>query len=1027
MFTMRDCNCKDQLRNNCCCRPEGKSNKQCVCVTESDVLRWNAAAVAIAEIKDIVIDLDDYITRDEAQTIVEEYVDSQGFLKSIPEYYETEEEVLLLLKDYAKSSDIIKEDRIAQILTDYATLAYVTRFALNTDVQTITNPLVSTISFDTNSSTLTVTKRDGTTQGIYLQTASNGQGVPAGNQTMELIVYCNTLDTQTPATPVGGNYDFQNNIITLPTDPDNTYIWSTSTNGMTVDDTHRIWVSRRRFNTTATSDVNWSNPVVYSSGKTINTNITNNYVYDIAAIVTQYHKGQIERVAELDNNNVETGHYYRTIPPAKPVGGSYDVQTRTLTQHPHAPSDPTDLWQDAVTSQQWTDPDDPETTIEYTWFFTIGKVVDNNGTVTIEWQDPAVYGADYCLTAYNMRFIAVNYEVLADNVDISSETFQANIADRLSVDADFVDVVAQEIHIDSALTQFRGAVDATSFSVIEPTSNGTHHLDYYWELTQEGGINTVVKKYLDNKLMSISRNKPSGAQNTYDPYLDDSDPVLLVYKKGTVQNYDEGTPENGGGAGQVVGNDVEYVVSPKRLYQNLKTNFSIGYPYNHRTNNTLDANCYNMESLWWRIAAGNSDALNTFEDGSFELPDPKKYAGCTIKVDINCSTMTSCTFDNDNIDELWCAASTIVAHEYPYLQSGGTTDVLHYYGGYWTSDSQSQATKQNIAHDIALYKYTADGDNLYYMQSDYRASDFTSLQYKKIVSVLPHITINQDSVWQLVQFDRPTTSNAYNTTTAGLISLNMELYENLRDIYHEVNTTQTWSGDYAEIPNIMRMLTVDPLVNAAAYNPGQPTSWEEILDIFVNSMFNDVDHSQLESQVMILPSYSGIQKLASGQPLTFTATACNFHKKYAFEDHTAQGGLGGEFYPGDVWYWKLDTTDFIPVLVQAGKTTVTINSTPYDVTDCQCSIPFNTSNSLLNNSQLTTYSMYQLTGVSGDYVTEATRGLSSAIQNKDALAGLLGTLAFLYDTTATTFISSNITRDDQIMKMAKQCTSSRKA
>lgn len=75
----------------------------------------------------------------------------------------------------------------------------------------------------------------------------------------------------------------------------------------------------------------------------------------------------------------------------------------------------------------------------------------------------------------------------------------------------------------------------------------------------------------------------------------------------------------------------------------------------------------------------------------------------------------------------------------------------------------------------------------------------------------------------------------------------MELYENLRDIYHEVNTTQTWSGDYAEIPNIMRMLTVDPLDEAAAYNPGQPTSWEGILDIFVNSMFDDAYHDELES------------------------------------------------------------------------------------------------------------------------------------------------------------------------------------
>lgn len=133
-----------------------------------------------------------------------------------------------------------------------------------------------------------------------------------------------------------------------------------------------------------------------------------------------------------------------------------------------------------------------------------------------------------------------------------------------------------------------------------------------------------------------------------------------------------------------------------------------------------------MESLWWGIAAGNNDALNTFEDGSFELPDPKKYAGCTIKVDINCSTMTSHTFNSNNIDEFYCAASTIVAHDYPYLTYGGETDILHYYGGTWTSDSAEGSTMrdmQNLAHDIAYYKFNPGqtgstdwhGDNLYYM------------------------------------------------------------------------------------------------------------------------------------------------------------------------------------------------------------------------------------------------------------------------------------------------------------------------
>lgn len=900
MFTMRDCNCKDQLRNNCCCRPEGKSNKQCVCVTESDVLRWNAAAVAIAEIKDIVIDLDDYITRDEAQTIVEEYVDSQGFLKSIPEYYETEEEVLLLLKDYAKSSDIIKEDRIAQILTDYATLAYVTRFALNTDVQTITNPLVATISFDTNSSTLTVTKRDGTTQDIYLQTASNGQGIPAGNQTMELIVYCNTLDTQTPATPVGGNYDFQNNIITLPTDPDNTYTWSTSTNGMTVDDTHRIWVSRRRFNTTATSDVNWSNPVVYSSGKTINTNITNNYVYDIAAIVTQYHKGQIERVAELDNNNVETGHYYRTIPPAKPVGGSYDVQTRTLTQHPHAPSDPTDLWQDAVTSQQWTDPEDPETTIEYTWFFTIGKVVDNNGTVTIEWQDPAVYGADYCLTAYNMRFIAVNYEVLADSIDITSETFQANIADRLSVDADFVDVVAQEIHIDSAITKFRGSVSATEFAVVKDNA-------YYTGTTGNVTKNTDI----DQTLFSIAQN----TDQAYDPTSPSTDVVLNIWNPGQLAGHSTGTEQDGGGSrGTLTGNEIEYTVNPKKLAQSVTGTYSWAYNYiiDNEDSQNID---FDMRSSFCITPKNIADSVIT-------LPDPKTYVGCTIN-----GSFETVVYPN----MLECG--TLSGHDDTNKTAYGPLARSIMQTGIWYTDSSRQTQFINFNNVHPLWCCVEEIGNILTAYSDPQLHTVHSANpYGNLANVpalrdvmggeVPRITITDSSEYPFVRLNAVSDDSAlllgsYNRTNS-VVSLDTNFYKDLYYAYDHVFRDDVYK------PLLQYVFEDNVSTSNGSYD------YNVIKELYSFSSGQVTKYTK----IYIVPSVVGLKKILESKPLSFVATAKRVNTDRLTRTYdTAERSC--KFY-----YWDIVTTDFTIVAVYDSEVSIpgfdaSTTTYPFDITSEQ--------------------------------------------------------------------------------------------
>ena len=87
-------------------------------VTPEDKQRWNTAAEKSSG-KDI--DIDEYSTTEEVKQLIKDYVDNQGFITDIPEYYETEEEVLLLLNttlgNYTRSEDL--DETLAQ----YTTLA----------------------------------------------------------------------------------------------------------------------------------------------------------------------------------------------------------------------------------------------------------------------------------------------------------------------------------------------------------------------------------------------------------------------------------------------------------------------------------------------------------------------------------------------------------------------------------------------------------------------------------------------------------------------------------------------------------------------------------------------------------------------------------------------------------------------------------------------------------------------------------------------------------------------------------------
>ena len=131
LFYMCDCNCKDQLRNKCCCGKcdlNKKSECCCVCVTLSDVARWNAAAKAI---NDLIIenpDLSEYVKRDELDGIIESYLQEHidEYIPSLPEWYLTVSEFEVLAKNFVKSEDVYDKHYIDTKFEQYMPLDFTT-------------------------------------------------------------------------------------------------------------------------------------------------------------------------------------------------------------------------------------------------------------------------------------------------------------------------------------------------------------------------------------------------------------------------------------------------------------------------------------------------------------------------------------------------------------------------------------------------------------------------------------------------------------------------------------------------------------------------------------------------------------------------------------------------------------------------------------------------------------------------------------------------------------------------------------
>lgn len=104
-------------------------------VTLEDKDRWNTAAEKSSG-KDI--DIDKYSTTEEVEQMIHDYVDSKDFLTSIPEYYETEEEVLALLSsEYPTKDTVYTKQEIDDAISQYIPLSYLDVLARTSYVDTL--------------------------------------------------------------------------------------------------------------------------------------------------------------------------------------------------------------------------------------------------------------------------------------------------------------------------------------------------------------------------------------------------------------------------------------------------------------------------------------------------------------------------------------------------------------------------------------------------------------------------------------------------------------------------------------------------------------------------------------------------------------------------------------------------------------------------------------------------------------------------------------------------------------------------
>lgn len=896
-------------------------------VTPEDKQRWNTAAEKSSG-KDI--DIDEYSTTEEVKQLIKDYVDNQRFITDIPECYETEKEVLLLLKttlgNYTRSEDL--DETLAQ----YTTLA-----ALNEFEQSIHKYLeqfkqdvledtkyVTAMQFSDVSRDLTLTQSDGTTLSVNIPGGGGGSSVSAYLM-MEAIAYCNVSSDVTPVTPEGGSYNFNTYILTPPHDPTvgSTVVWANSQNGMIVDSTHSIYISKRVFsNDPDAPTTSWSQPLLYSGS--IQTETTNVQVYstEVAKVFTVYCEGTVQKITDPVSGEVS----YRSVPPSNvshaPEGGTYDRANDTLSSNPHTYGVPSEYWtlNRPVIPSTWTDPDTEQSedpvTFSKACYFSIGTVKSDN---SLEWSAPSIYGIDYVIQASNLKFIAINYSVLASKITLSTDDL-AVVAEHVELKEEQLSIIAQYVSIDAPFTQFRGEVQATSFTVAKDNA-------YYEEVTNpETQETSVVKKTdIDQKLFQIALNKEG--QTTHDSESDDDDVLMLIYNPGVLTGHSAGTEEHGQGQkGELTGNNVEFIINPKRISYNRFLSYychtdteywidnndalvehSLGKrssqnpSYIYETHGNGTARSFSLDNCLWDTFP-ESVYLDKIQNTPIVLPDPKTYRGATIKGTID----TSFTLRNNNGNG---ESSYEGFHPEINIVSGGGTENVN------ICSNNTQAIECVVNDQLCnLYNMYRSGNHPYTPQT----GGTVYIPWNTIyMSGLPRIEITSNSAFQFVRI------NAYSDQELiekgildirndGIVSLDRNFYKDWASVAYNIITDDPSVPSYSTYEQRQLCRTATPFDVADWYDDGSSrvdyVLWKSHMNVVYDGNQDDKQTPvTLTNKLTILPSPTGIYKIAHGMPLTFDAVAVETQLKNVPME--INGGnvadVDGEFY-----YWDIKTQDF---------------------------------------------------------------------------------------------------------------------
>ncbi len=1013
-------------------------------VTPEDKQRWNTAAEKSSG-KDI--DIDEYSTTEEVKQLIKDYVDNQGFITDIPEYYETEEEVLLLLNttlgNYTRSEDL--DETLAQ----YTTLAALNEFeqAIYDYLQQFKQDIledtkyVTAMQFSDVSRDLTLTQSDGTTLSVNIPGGGGGSSVSAYLM-MEAIAYCNVSSDVTPVTPEGGSYNFNTYILTPPHDPTigSTVVWANSQNGMTVDSTHSIYISKRVFSSDPDApSTSWSQPILYSGSIQTETTNVNVYSTEVAKVFTVYCEGTVQKITDPVSGEIS----YKSVPPSNvshaPEGGTYDRANDALSSNPHTYGVPNEYWTPnrPTIPSTWTDPDTEQSedpvTFSKSCYFSIGTVKSDN---SLEWSTPSVYGIDYVIQASNLKFIAIDYSVLAEHISLSTDDL-AVVAENVDLKTEQLAVIAQYVSIDAPFTKFRGSVSATEFAVVKDNT--------YYTIVDD---NVVKNTDIDQTLFSISQNTNQG----YDPTSPATDVVLNIWNPGQLEGHERGTEDQGNGQkGTLTGNEIEYTINPKRIAQSAQTTFQHrARTYECYTINATETTPARTEDDWnyfniedsliqaARYATGaTTDNFSNHECGTFTLPDPQRYAGTTISVSVYPSTRGSSDAMSTGVgDEITVAVENVVTHSRQYdlnskfynhnLTLSEDADKVSVM---WASLITNAATKPYAGRD---YDDTINIDIDEYLLP--RNIGYDETLYDDLINLFPQIKIDQNSVWQFVKVVpcdehtadtiRATSDSSFSIDGIGIISLDTDTYDNIRTLREKLT-----AGGFDNINDFKDL--VHGLNNMSTYavaGAGQTDHINNIISrIADGTSIHENANTRIErtinnasSRVCILPTYSGFDRLCENKPLTFTAVAKKIKNPCAWEDRTVN-----KFTPAEFYYWEIQSTDFAPVVVSSGiwqAAYTPASSASLDVVVGKVSYP------VLNNdhtiSDKTLYQCGTTARNAFEQVLEQSEEMSKPIVDVLPFTQVLATLGYI----RTTMLGDNDTAyhnntglyyNDQMSKVAK--------